>query len=293
MMIELLITPSQQPSSASQQAKAADCDEPTRKVPLSHLPPTTADLQQTPSSPHTKRKRQHHVSRELNSGEVSALARHARVAAAITRDLALVVSSPEATAYFASQSATLSEHKEDVASHLQEPPVDFARILESCIDDVPYIRLALELHGNTSCASTDDVIGRWVCNRNQAGSILTLDAQSYIIPPESAFLMCDMRHLSRLLPRPVVPYDVIVVDPPWDNKSARRSKSYGTMSTGGLKALPIASLCHADTWVFVWCTNRAQHLADLQACPISRVCTYVVTTAAGCTAAGLGAAMRG
>lgn len=57
-------------------------------------------------------------------------------------------------------------------------------------------------------------------------------------------------------------YDFILVDPPWENKSAKRKRSYATLSRDELLlALPLSRLaCPEGCLVAVWCTFNAAHL---------------------------------
>uniref|UniRef100_A0A914QRW2 Methyltransferase-like protein 4 n=1 Tax=Panagrolaimus davidi TaxID=227884 RepID=A0A914QRW2_9BILA len=52
-------------------------------------------------------------------------------------------------------------------------------------------------------------------------------------------------------------YDLIILDPPWPNKSVKRLKSYNTFEIDDLYDLPIESLCHSKTAVIIWLTNNS------------------------------------
>ena len=57
-------------------------------------------------------------------------------------------------------------------------------------------------------------------------------------------------------------YSCILLDPPWNNKSVRRSSSYSTLPPSALLSLPIRQLLRDDIGlVAVWVTNssRFQH----------------------------------
>lgn len=56
-------------------------------------------------------------------------------------------------------------------------------------------------------------------------------------------------------------YDVILLDPPWENKSAARKRSYSTLNCDELfLALPLPRLFTGSCLVAVWCTVNAAHL---------------------------------
>ncbi|KAI8580278.1 hypothetical protein K450DRAFT_237704 [Umbelopsis ramanniana AG] len=54
-------------------------------------------------------------------------------------------------------------------------------------------------------------------------------------------------------------YDFIVIDPPWPNKSAHRSKNYDTLDIYALFDIPMAKLLSSDALVAVWVTNRPKY----------------------------------
>jgi N6-adenosine-specific RNA methylase IME4 len=67
-------------------------------------------------------------------------------------------------------------------------------------------------------------------------------------------------------PLPTGPFDVIVVDPPWeykkrpDDSSKRESIGYATMSIDEIKKLPIKNLANDKAILWLWTTNA--HLPD-------------------------------
>ncbi|KAL9023762.1 MAG: hypothetical protein Q9196_006989 [Gyalolechia fulgens] len=89
-----------------------------------------------------------------------------------------------------------------------------------------------------------DVVNRAVSNpfRQSAQLLLLETAQKYILPALSIFMLSKVgaqeaalfsNAASKLLPEPSVSaapgqFDFILLDPPWDNRSVRRSKNYET-----------------------------------------------------------------
>ncbi|XP_058412855.1 N(6)-adenine-specific methyltransferase METTL4 isoform X5 [Diceros bicornis minor] len=55
-------------------------------------------------------------------------------------------------------------------------------------------------------------------------------------------------------------YDVIVIDPPWPNKSVKRSNRYSYLSPLQIKQLPVPKLAAPNCLVVTWVTNRQKHL---------------------------------
>ncbi|GAN02420.1 methyltransferase-like protein 4 [Mucor ambiguus] len=83
---------------------------------------------------------------------------------------------------------------------------------------------------------------------------------TYLIPPKSSFLMGSMQnsldqlgaHISKLGGA-----DLIVMDPPWPNKSVQRSSHYETQDIYDLYSIPIQPMiANKDTIIAVWVTNK-------------------------------------
>ncbi|XP_030908846.2 N(6)-adenine-specific methyltransferase METTL4 isoform X2 [Melopsittacus undulatus] len=55
-------------------------------------------------------------------------------------------------------------------------------------------------------------------------------------------------------------YDVIVIDPPWENKSVKRSSRYSYLSSCQIKQIPVPALAAPNCLVVTWVTNRQKHL---------------------------------
>ncbi|SPQ97640.1 unnamed protein product (mitochondrion) [Plasmodiophora brassicae] len=101
-----------------------------------------------------------------------------------------------------------------------------------------------------------------VCNTvvtNDSNCVRVLDAfdDSFYIPRHSAFVMSDVSQVDLLFQtRPDSGFDLIVADPPWDNKSVHRSKVYPTMRHNRLLQLPVGNLLNPrEGVVAVWVTN--------------------------------------
>ncbi|XP_062024032.1 methyltransferase-like protein 2 isoform X2 [Rosa rugosa] len=80
----------------------------------------------------------------------------------------------------------------------------------------------------------------------------------YILPPKSSFYMSDMGQIHNLIPAESdFGFSVIVVDPPWENGSARQKSRYKTLPNRYFLSIPIKQLCHTDgAFVALWVTNR-------------------------------------
>ncbi|XP_042507525.1 methyltransferase-like protein 2 [Macadamia integrifolia] len=80
----------------------------------------------------------------------------------------------------------------------------------------------------------------------------------YIIPRESCFHMSDLKQIQNLIPaQSDQGFNLIVIDPPWENKSARQKSVYPTLPNRYLLSIPIKKLTHTEgALVALWVTNR-------------------------------------
>ncbi|NXF09679.1 METL4 protein, partial [Smithornis capensis] len=96
-------------------------------------------------------------------------------------------------------------------------------------------------------------------NSSNCAKIIVLMGQKYLVPPKSSFLLSDISCLQPLL-NYKRKYGVIVIDPPWENKSVKRSNRYGYLSSGQIKQIPVPALAAPNCLVVTWVTNRQKHL---------------------------------
>ncbi|KAK6239259.1 hypothetical protein QUC31_004728 [Theobroma cacao] len=80
----------------------------------------------------------------------------------------------------------------------------------------------------------------------------------YILPRESCFYMSDLGQIHNLIPaEPDSGFNLIVIDPPWENGSARQKSVYPTLPHRYFLSLPIKQLTHREgALVALWVTNR-------------------------------------
>ncbi|NXM30341.1 METL4 protein, partial [Oxyruncus cristatus] len=96
-------------------------------------------------------------------------------------------------------------------------------------------------------------------NTSNHAKIIVLMGQKYLVPPKSSFLLSDISCLQPLL-NYRKKYDVIVIDPPWENKSVKRSNRYSHLSSWQIKQIPVPTLAAPNCLVVTWVTNRQKHL---------------------------------
>uniref|UniRef100_H3B619 Methyltransferase 4, N6-adenosine n=1 Tax=Latimeria chalumnae TaxID=7897 RepID=H3B619_LATCH len=88
---------------------------------------------------------------------------------------------------------------------------------------------------------------------------LTLMGRKYLIPPLSSFLLSDVSCMEPLL-NYNKKYDIIILDPPWENKSVKRSSRYSFLHHWEIKQIPVPALMAPGCLIVIWVTNRQKHL---------------------------------
>ncbi|XP_044471038.1 methyltransferase-like protein 2 isoform X2 [Mangifera indica] len=83
-------------------------------------------------------------------------------------------------------------------------------------------------------------------------------SRRYILPRESCFFMSDLGQIHDLIPAESnCGFNFIVIDPPWENGSARQKSLYPTLPNRYFLSLPVRQLTHTEgALVALWITNR-------------------------------------
>uniref|UniRef100_A0A3P8T843 Methyltransferase 4, N6-adenosine n=1 Tax=Amphiprion percula TaxID=161767 RepID=A0A3P8T843_AMPPE len=128
------------------------------------------------------------------------------------------------------------------------------------VDDEEQECCSQSLVAEDGCSSHVDLFSGLTENRTDRAAVVTLMGEEYVIPPHTAFLLSDFTRI-----QPLVHYgrmfDLVVMDPPWENKSVKRSRrSNQIQSTFILKRLPVPLLASPNCLVVTWVTNRPSHL---------------------------------
>jgi hypothetical protein len=222
-----------------------------------------------------KRKRSKKKRPPLNAGEIALVELHERVRPFINSALDSLLTKNESAAGFLATQRHLLQSAASIA-----PPVtaNLPDLTEVARDAGSATQEPLSLDDATIMHVDGDpraLANRVVANAGPA-RLMTLGGRTYVVPEDSAFMWCDITCFSRLscaLPA----FDAIVVDPPWENKSVGRSSRYNTLPACRLLSLPVPRLCHANTCVFIWVTNRIKHLDFVMVCSnhSPHTCTWI------------------
>ncbi|XP_044196288.1 N(6)-adenine-specific methyltransferase METTL4 isoform X1 [Thunnus albacares] len=201
-----------------------------------------------------KRKRKHS---ELNQGEIDSQAFHEKIRSVVLEGTKSLVDSARSLGYLNGTTVTVEEL-------LPSQECSLAALCEMAkelplVDDEEQDDCVQSLVSEDGCTSHLDLFSRVTENTADWANVVTLMGEEYVIPPHTAFLLSDFTRL-----QPLVHYgrrfELIVMDPPWENKSVKRSRRYSSLPSSQLKRLPIPLLASPNCLVVTWVTNRPSHL---------------------------------
>ncbi|EHH58785.1 Methyltransferase-like protein 4 [Macaca fascicularis] len=155
--------------------------------------------------------------------------------------------------------------KQDKCSKPITLPLDTCNLPELCemAKHLPSLNemehQTLQLVEEDTSVTEQDLFLRVVENNSSFTKVITLMGQKYLLPPKSSFLLSDISCMQPLLNYRKT-FDVIVIDPPWQNKSVKRSNRYSYLSPLQIKQIPIPKLAAPNCLLVTWVTNRQKHL---------------------------------
>ncbi|OLL23045.1 Methyltransferase-like protein 4 [Neolecta irregularis DAH-3] len=114
----------------------------------------------------------------------------------------------------------------------------------------------------------DSIYSRVVANNSSTGTTLSISIPGrnqqysrYYIPAHSAFLLARFQptigHMN-IYASSVNGFDLLILDPPWPNKSASRGSKYRTIDVFDLYQLRIGHWLREGGLVAVWCTTKTK-----------------------------------
>ena len=134
------------------------------------------------------------------------------------------------------------------------------------------------------CLKPSGIFNKNIKNSSSKSIIVNCDNTSYIIPPKSSFLLSDIFHVNSLVKfAPSSKFSFVVMDPPWSNKSVKRSRHYNMLSSQTFSSdssnftkqrsyedvgymfdqIDLVNLLHEDGLVAVWVTNNPSHITHV------------------------------
>ncbi|TRY75362.1 hypothetical protein TCAL_00764 [Tigriopus californicus] len=100
-------------------------------------------------------------------------------------------------------------------------------------------------------------------NDQDASKIVRLADRKYILPPRCELILDDISAIAHLR-RANRKFDIILADPPWENRHIKRKSEYAMMSNEDLARLPIQDLLHDHGYLIIWCTLSQRHQTELE-----------------------------
>ncbi|CAE5957938.1 unnamed protein product [Arabidopsis arenosa] len=154
---------------------------------------------------------------------------------------------------------------------------DDSSLLNKCFDDelsfidlggvwqAPFYEITLNfnLHCDNEGETSNEQKVFQVFNNlvvNETGEEVEADSFSHV-----AF-KSDLLHIRNLVPaKPEEGFNLIVIDPPWENASAHQKSKYPTLPNRYFLSLPIKQLAHAEgALVALWVTDREKLLSFVE-----------------------------
>lgn len=107
------------------------------------------------------------------------------------------------------------------------------------------------------CGNLESVMPALILNESKDVTTITVGNDIYYIMPNSSFIWGDLETIERILLKLEVKFDVVLMDPPWENKSVKRMKKYPMLSNERLSRFPVTSLTNNGGLILVWTTNNS------------------------------------
>ena len=236
------------------------------------------------------KKRKKHRTTPLNAGEASLMTYHNKVREKILNSWRSLIDLGKEVGYFP-VTGSLQDDKIDplisdssatknLTTVLDEDKDDVLKTCLSCtydsVDLVDICNNNMSVSNRTDCRSPividddtrhniyeiENLCGRVVTNSTKNWTVIKLSEHHFAIPQNCTFLLSDFDEFQTLVDYIQCSdnrkYDCVVLDPPWENRSAIRSHKYQWLSEYDLLQLPLPELCNNDCLVVVWVTNKVR-----------------------------------
>ncbi|XP_025926349.1 methyltransferase-like protein 4 isoform X1 [Apteryx rowi] len=195
----------------------------------------------------------------FNQGELDALEYHTKIRELIWEGTLHLVQEGLKSGFLHCTTTKLSRSKNVVPGHVGCGLAELCEMAKQfpAINDSDH--QAVQAIDDETFIPEQDLLSCVTENNSNCAKMIVLMGQKYLVPPKSSFLLSDISCLQPLL-NYKKKYDVIVMDPPWENKSVKRSNRYGHLSSWQIKQIPVSALAAPNCLVVTWVTNRQKHL---------------------------------
>ncbi|NWV71104.1 METL4 protein, partial [Malurus elegans] len=195
----------------------------------------------------------------FNQGELDALEYHSKVRKLIWEGTFHLVQEGLKSGFLHHATAKHSCRKNNVPQHVVCGLAELCEMAKQFPALNGSDHQAVHVLEDETSSSEQDLLSCVTENNSNRAKIIVLMGQKYLVPPKSSFLLSDISCLQPLL-NYEKKYDVIVIDPPWENKSVKRSNRYSHLSSWQIKQIPLPALAAPNCLVVMWVTNRQKHL---------------------------------
>uniref|UniRef100_A0A8C5TQL1 Methyltransferase like 4 n=1 Tax=Malurus cyaneus samueli TaxID=2593467 RepID=A0A8C5TQL1_9PASS len=195
----------------------------------------------------------------FNQGELDALEYHSKVRKLIWEGTFHLVQEGLKSGFLHHATAKHSCRKNNVPQHVVCGLAELCEMAKQFPALSGSDHQAVHVLEDETSSSEQDLLSCVTENNSNCAKIIVLMGQKYLVPPKSSFLLSDISCLQPLL-NYEKKYDVIVIDPPWENKSVKRSNRYSHLSSWQIKQIPVPALAAPNCLVVMWVTNRQKHL---------------------------------
>jgi len=195
----------------------------------------------------------------LNDGLAKALNVQEKVVPLIQKAYAQLIDLARSRHIFTKSSAQITDNNLQArsAANVDGPGDSLAEFSRTYADTCPDVATE-KMEINRDNPSPLDAFCHMLENTENQALEMRLMGSSYLIPAHARFLMSNISHLSPLV-SDSTKYDLLILDPPWFNKSIKRKKKYDCVPNEDLLSIPLKELCSTSALVAVWVTNRVKH----------------------------------
>ncbi|KAI0525044.1 hypothetical protein KFK09_004434 [Dendrobium nobile] len=213
-----------------------------------------------------KRKRKRRLPEDLNEQELVAEKRHQDVRPFLLKAHESLLGTNELLLFL--PNLVKDEKFSFDGRGLEQSFIELGRVWQA-----PLYEISMNIEGNSKEVQEEglpnvDSSGRTVAplfnNLISNKASIDMDAEflnrTYILPRKSCFHTSDLRQIHDLIPGSSDQgFNLIVIDPPWENGSAYQKAVYPTLPNRYFLYLPIKQLAHTEgALVVLWMTNRTK-----------------------------------
>ncbi|XP_059637663.1 methyltransferase-like protein 2 isoform X2 [Cornus florida] len=217
------------------------------------------------SSKSRKRKRKEKKPRTLNEREELADQRHQKARPCLLKAHESLLGATDLLVMMQklSDGCSFSEHTDSCLPSAEQSFVELESVWQASLYEITLNFNQATQNGGSSLVQYGEqrvipVFNNLVANETSNDVEADFLNSKYIIPRKSCFYMSDLRQIHNLIPAESdCGFNLIVLDPPWENSSAHQKLKYLTLPNRYFLSLPIMQLTHTEgALVALWVTNR-------------------------------------